>query len=109
MAQTTSRLEDIIQRYSRELERLGIRCQQILVFGSTAKGTASEGSDIDLVVISPDWAPYNERERLEMLGITAARILEPIQAYGMTMEEMATYPASSFWRSILDEATLVVV
>ena len=79
----------IIRRYCDELARAGIRCERVMIFGSQAEGTAHEGSDIDLFVISRDWAPYGLRERLEILGVAAARIIEPIQARGATPEEVA--------------------
>ena len=77
MAQASAHIKRVVGRYCRQLEQMGIRSEQVLLFGSQAKGTAHEGSDIDLLIISSAWAPYGERERLELLGIAAARILEP--------------------------------
>lgn len=108
MAKTASELEMIIRRFRAEVEKMGIRCEKILLFGSQARGTAEEGSDIDLFVISPDWARYNERERLELLGIAAARILEPIQARGVTPDELATHCLSPLWEQVLKEQAVVV-
>jgi predicted nucleotidyltransferase len=87
---------------------MGIRCEQVLLFGSYAAGTAHEGSDIDLFVISPDWAHYSERERLEMLGVAAVRILESIQARGITPEEIALHRLSPIWEQALKEQSVVV-
>ncbi|RMG95390.1 MAG: nucleotidyltransferase domain-containing protein [Chloroflexi bacterium] len=101
-------LTEIIHRFCQALEKAGIHCQQILLYGSQRSGKAREGSDIDLIVVSPDWARYGWRERLELLGITAARILEPIQAQGFTPDEIAQRDISPFWQYILDhEATIV--
>jgi len=108
MVETTPELAEVIQRYRDEVERMGIRCERILLFGSRARGTAGEGSDIDLFIISPDWARYSQRERLEMLGIAAARLLEPIQARGITPEEIATHQLAPLWEQVLDEQALVV-
>lgn len=108
MAQTTSKLEMIIRRFRTELEKMDIHCDQVLVFGSQATGTAEEGSDIDLFVVSSDWARYNDRERFEMLGVAAARILEPIQARGVTPEEIATHRLTPFWEQVLKEQAVVV-
>ncbi len=108
MAETTPQLAAVIHRYREELERMGVHCERVLLFGSQASGTASEGSDIDLFVISPDWARYSERERLEMLGIAAVRLLEPIQARGVTAEEIATHQLSPLWEQILDEQAIVI-
>ena len=87
---------------------MGIRCERMLLFGSQATATAHEGSDIDLFVISPDWAGYSERERLEMLGIAAVRLLEPIQARGATPEEIAEHRLTPFWEQVLREQAIVV-
>jgi predicted nucleotidyltransferase len=38
----------ILKRHERELRALGI--EQLSLFGSTARGTATEGSDVDIVV-----------------------------------------------------------
>jgi predicted nucleotidyltransferase len=108
MAEAASHLAEIIERYRNELEKMGIRCERVLVFGSQATGTAHEGSDIDLFVISSDWAPFTERERLEKLGIAAARILEPIQALGVTPEEIATRQLLPFWEQLLREQAVSI-
>ncbi len=108
MAETTPQLAEIIRRFRAELEKMGIRCEQVLLFGSYATGTAHEGSDIDLLVVSSDWARYSERERLEMLGIAAVRLLEPIQARGVTPEEIARHQLSPFWEQVLNEQTVAV-
>ncbi len=108
MVETTPELKMMIQRFRTELENMGIHCEQILLFGSQATGSAREGSDIDLFVVSPDWARYNDRERFEMLGIAAARILEPVQARGVTPEEIAMHRLPPFWERVLREQAIVV-
>lgn len=108
MAETTPELKMIVQRFRAELEKMGIRCEQVLLFGSWASGTAREGSDIDLFVVSPDWERYSERERFEILGIAAARILEPIQARGVTPDEIKAHRLSPFWKQVLTEQAIVV-
>ena len=97
-----------VHRFCKELARMGIRCERVLLFGSWATGRATEGSDIDLIVVSPDWAPYSERERLEMLGVAAARILEPVQARGVTPEELEGQRLSLFWQQIIREQAVEI-
>jgi uncharacterized protein len=108
MTEMSSSVPDVVGRYCRQLEQMGIRSERVLLFGSQAKGTAREGSDIDLVIISSAWAPYGERERLELLGIAAARILEPIQARGATPDEIARHQLSPFLEQVLSEQAVVV-
>jgi predicted nucleotidyltransferase len=87
---------------------MGIRPTRILVYGSQASGTAHEGSDIDLIVISGDWRKYNYRERLELLGIAAARILEPVQAQGFTPNEIEEDHVTPFWEHVLKEQAIAI-
>ncbi len=87
---------------------MGISTEQVLLFGSQALGTAHEGSDIDLLVVSTAWAGLSERERLEILGIAAARILEPIQARGATPDEIADHKLSPFLQRVLNEQAVLV-
>jgi predicted nucleotidyltransferase len=108
MAKRTPELKRIVNRYRAQLEKMGIRPARILVYGSQAQGTAREGSDIDLIVISGDWKKYNQRERLELLGIASARILEPVQAQGFTPNEIRTKKIMPFWEQIIKEQAVAV-
>ena len=47
-----------------------------------------EDSDINLIVISENFKEMNLRERLEILGLAAGKIFEPIEALGYTEEEV---------------------
>ncbi len=97
-----------IKRFREALEKSGIRQQQVLLYGSQRHGAATEGSDIDLIVISPDWDPLSRRERLELLGVVAARLLLPIQAQGWTPREITTGTMSPFWQEILRKEAVAV-
>lgn len=108
MAQTTPELKQIIERFRQQLEKVGIHPLRIMLFGSHASGTAREGSDIDLIVISDDWIKYNHRERLEILGVAAARILEPVQAQGFTTDEIGLKQITPFWEHIMKEQAIAV-
>jgi len=108
MAQTTPELKRIVKGYVSELSRMGIRAEKVLVYGSRAQGIAREGSDIDLFVLSPDWANYSQRERLEILGVAAARLLEPIQAQGFTPEEVSQHKIAPFWQQVLREQAVAI-
>ena len=108
MAKATPELKRIVKRYRAQLEKMGIRPTRILLYGSQAAGTAHEGSDIDLIVISGDWQTYNHRQRLELLGIAAARILEPIQAQGFTPSEIQEKQILPFWEQVMKEQAITV-
>ena len=88
MAATGQEIKSIVGRYKNMLTRLGIDAERIILFGSYAQGTATDYSDIDLIVISNDFERMNLRERLEILGVAAAKIMKPIEAKGYTSSEI---------------------
>jgi len=108
MAQTTPELKQIVRRFCAQLEKMGIRPEKVMLYGSQVTGTAREGSDIDLIVISSDWQKYSQRERLEILGIASARILEPVQAQGFTPAEISKNQIMPFWAHVLKEQAIVI-
>ena len=108
MAQTSPELKQIILRFQQQLEKMGIHAKQVRLFGSQAEGDAQEGSDVDLIVISDDWKPFAKRERLEILGVAAARILEPVQAQGFTPDEVSRNELMPFWEHIIKEQSVPV-
>jgi predicted nucleotidyltransferase len=87
---------------------MGIHIERAMLYGSQVSQTAQDGSDIDLIIISPDFAPYNQRERLEMLRVAAARILESVQANGFTPQEIEKQQLMPFWEHILREQAIAV-
>lgn len=107
MAQTAPSVEQVIHRYREQLMKLGIRPQKIVLFGSCAEGTADEWSDIDLLVISPDFEGMEILQRLETLGIAAARIWEPVEALGYTPEEVSHTETASFLYEVLRTGVVV--
>ncbi|GAB4454844.1 MAG: nucleotidyltransferase domain-containing protein [Anaerolineales bacterium] len=108
MVKATPELKQIVKRYRSQLQKMGIRPARVLLYGSQATGAAHEGSDIDLIVISSDWEKYNRRQRLELLGIAAARILEPVQAQGFTPDEIKSQKVPSFWQQIIKEQAIAI-
>jgi predicted nucleotidyltransferase len=86
---------------------MGIQVTEIFLYGSHARGEATEGSDIDLIVVSPDFNKYCLRERLELLGVAAARIFEPVQAYGFTPGEIQEQRVDTFWGEILKKKSIL--
>lgn len=88
MVKTEREIKTIIKRYEDELKKLGIKPDRIMLYGSYAKGNPREESDIDLIVVSEGFKDINLKERLEILGIAAGRVFEPIEALGYTEEEI---------------------
>ena len=103
MVKTRHEIKQVIDKYRSILSALGVTAERVVLFGSYATGKAKEFSDIDLLIISSDFQGKNIRERLELLGVGAVCIMEPIQAYGLTPEEVASEEKSSFVKAILEE------
>jgi predicted nucleotidyltransferase len=49
-------IKEIVNRFQKALQAQGINPERVILYGSYAKDTAREGSDIDLIVISRDFA-----------------------------------------------------
>lgn len=88
MVKGIQEINRIIEKFKKELEKYNIHPERIILYGSYAKGNAREDSDIDLVVISSDFENMNLRERLEILGLAAGNVFEPIEALGYTPQEV---------------------
>ncbi|MBM4036416.1 MAG: nucleotidyltransferase domain-containing protein [Planctomycetes bacterium] len=79
-----------LRRFRRALEAQGVRVSQMVLFGSLAAGTAREDSDIDVVVVSRDFAGKGFGERLEILTDAVCAVHEPIDAVAMTPREWSS-------------------
>jgi uncharacterized protein len=108
LAEKTSQLNEIIASYCKELTKLGINATSVFLYGSYASGTERADSDIDLIIVSPDFTKIKMLERLELLGVAAARILEPVEAYGFTAEEVENRKLTPFWQDILEHKAIRV-
>ncbi|MFO8009076.1 MAG: nucleotidyltransferase domain-containing protein [Candidatus Brocadiia bacterium] len=76
-----------LERFREALERLGVRVDRLVLFGSYAQGTQREGSDIDVVVVSEDFEDRSYWQRIQVLAEAIAEVFEPIEAVAMTPGE----------------------
>jgi predicted nucleotidyltransferase len=81
------RYHSIIEEYKKNLSSLGIRIKKVILYGSYARGKATEESDIDLVVISDDFKNMDLWERLCILAHARIGIKEPMEILGLTENE----------------------
>lgn len=77
----------IVGDFGKALESEGIRPQKIILFGSHSMGTQREDSDIDLIVISEDFAGKGYWERIDVLSAAIFAVFKPIEAIAMTPQE----------------------
>lgn len=52
----------VIRNYLQEIQKRGVRVSQAVLFGSYAKGKETPDSDIDLLIIGPDFDPSPDRD-----------------------------------------------
>ena len=82
---------DTIMNYLEAVRVAGINVQAAVLYGSQARGEGTEDSDIDLIVIAPEFDQWNEKtddliDRLWELRIYTDARIEPI-ACGMRQWE----------------------
>ena len=77
----------VVEQFIRELQARGIRPQTVILYGSQATGTATEASDIDVVVISESFAGKSYWERIDVLTEAIYAVYAPVEAVAMTPEE----------------------
>ena len=87
-----------LEKFKSALQAQGIKVSRIILFGSCATAKATEGSDIDVAVVSENFKDMNLLKRLELIGLALAkaRIMEPIEALGYTEEELASKGEGTF-------------
>lgn len=107
MVKRRQKIKGIINRYANELRKMGITPERILIYGSYAEGHPREDSDIDLIIVSNDFKDKNLRERLEILGLAAGRIFEPIEAMGYTEDEIELKEEGSFLDEVVSKGIAV--
>ena len=78
---------EIIKKFGCVLNESGIHNARIVLYGSYARGDWHEWSDIDLIVISEDFADKGFWERIDILTEAIFKLHEPIEAVAMTPEE----------------------
>ncbi len=82
-----NRALDIIRQFKQALESADIHVEQLILFGSNAQGTDREDSDIDVVVISPNFSGKTYWERIDILTEAIYDVFAPIEASAFTPEE----------------------
>ena len=78
---------EILSEFKNILQKNGTNVGKMILFGSYAEGHPHEGSDIDIVIISPDFVNKGLWERIKMISKAISIIFQPIEAIPMTPAE----------------------
>ena len=74
------RIEKTIKSYIEQLESIGVHVQQAILFGSYATGRYDEWSDIDLAIVSENFAGnrFNDRNKIRKLTLKVNSDISPM-------------------------------
>ena len=77
----------VLTRFREAIESQRIKVDKLILFGSYAIGANREGSDIDVIVLSNDFASKDYWARTDILSRAIYEVFEPIEAVALTPEE----------------------
>ncbi|OGQ51702.1 MAG: hypothetical protein A3J24_11025 [Deltaproteobacteria bacterium RIFCSPLOWO2_02_FULL_53_8] len=84
-------VKKIISFFGNDLKERGVKISKIILFGSYSTGKASEGSDIDVAVISEDFVGKDIFARVKMIKdaevATIRKFMVPLDVVAMTPDE----------------------
>ena len=89
----------ILDQFRKKLEKK-IRVQKMILFGSYARGTPRDYSDIDVAVISPDFKGDSMKDGL-LLDQTACEVTSLIEPFPYRPEDLRHVKPGQFLAEIL--------
>ena len=87
MVKSISEVKKAAREYKEELKKHNIHITKMILYGSYANGHPKPFSDIDLIVISPDFARFVPLRRQEILAQLTMNIDAPLEVIGYTPQE----------------------
>jgi len=84
-----------------------VQIDQAVLFGSHARGEADEWSDVDLAVISPDFARMSHQKVMDLLVEVALTVDPSIEIRPYTPKDLKEARPTNFLGYILGEGKLV--
>lgn len=89
MAKTAIDVKRTVEQYVAQLQP-EIRVSKVVLFGSHARGTANEWSDIDIAVISNDFKKMKSLAQVEFLALRRKGCDPALAPLGFTLDEYET-------------------
>ena len=81
------KIKPIIDNYLKKVTNK-LAVHQVILFGSYAQGKAGKDSDIDLLIISQDFAKMDDDDRLKVLYRLSVGFPYNLHVYGITPDEL---------------------
>lgn len=98
--------EEVVRRAIQYLLRK-IRIDQAVLFGSHARGEADRWSDVDLAVVSPDFARMGHRKVMDLLVEVALSVDPSVEIRPYTPRDLKEARPTNFLGYILAEGKVV--
>lgn len=102
--QVKNHIKEYIKRIKKD-----IKPDKVILYGSFAKGTHKEGSDIDMIVVSDHFSNMDEDKRLELLYRKTVQIPLDFHLYGITSDELTKISPLTSLSSALKRGTTITV
>jgi len=106
MVKAATDVRDIIKRYIDKLQQ-DIKVQRVILYGSYARGNPREESDIDIAVISDDFARMSWVHRQEFLGVRMLGCDTHLAPIGYTFQEYLHPQEDPFLEDIVRTGVVV--
>lgn len=94
-----STILNTIKNYVKCLGDEGVAVEFVVLFGSQARGTAHQWSDIDIIVVSPQFDNLHDRFYVDLLWRVAARVDSAIEPLPCGVQQ---------WRDDVDSAIIEI-
>ena len=100
MVKTAADTAELVRR-TIEYLRQRIRVRQAILFGSHARGDADEWSDVDLAVVSPDFARMNHPKLMDLLVEVSLAVDPSVEIRPYTPSDLKEARPTNFLGHIL--------
>ena len=105
------KIEKIIQVYLQDLSAK-IKIDTAILFGSALSGKFSEGSDIDLLILSSEFRKMSDSDRFDLLytsRLSKVTQSTPMDIFGLTPEEYKNADPLSITGEIKDTGRELII
>ena len=81
------KVTEAIRFFEKCLKEKGLKVSKIILFGSQVRGTNTEESDVDILIISQDFCGKRARSTKDAEIMTLKKFMMPLDIVSLTSEE----------------------
>ncbi len=106
MVKSKAEVEHIVNQYIEAIKKVFF-VQKVYLFGSYAKNTPKEWSDIDIAIVSEDFEHMNDYIAMKILSKLRKDIDYSIEAIPLTPKEVISPTIGTIQYSVINEGKLI--